>query len=340
MIGYYIHHVGRGHLHRALAVAAAWSDRTDEPMAGLSTLPRPDAWPGPWVNLTPDDVATHPVDVTAGGQLHWAPARDDGLMRRTAALSEWIVRTRPRAVVVDVSVEVTLLTRLHGVPVVGVVLPGERVDAVHLAGFRMAAGLVGAWPPSLDLDVLVPHLPQDVAERVVPVGAISRFAPRSPRARRAGPRRAVVLQGRGGDAVTTLDGPDLERIAPDWRWTVVGGTGSWYDDLSPILLDADVVVTTAGQGSLADVAAHRRPAVVVACRRPHGEQEASVRSLATGTWPVVVADTAEEALAPRMLDRASALSGQDWADWDDGQSAKRMCDEVAAVAGDGRPVRR
>ena len=50
-------------------------------------------------------------------------------------LSAWIARRRgPRVIVVDVSVEVALLARLHGVPVVSVVLPGERDDAAHRLG--------------------------------------------------------------------------------------------------------------------------------------------------------------------------------------------------------------
>ena len=56
-IGYYVHHQGHGHLHRAQAFAAAWRSSGPE-VVGLSTLPRPRAWDGPWVRL-PRDVVTH-----------------------------------------------------------------------------------------------------------------------------------------------------------------------------------------------------------------------------------------------------------------------------------------
>lgn len=37
MIGYYVHHHGSGHLHRARSLAAVLG----RPVTGLSTLPRP-----------------------------------------------------------------------------------------------------------------------------------------------------------------------------------------------------------------------------------------------------------------------------------------------------------
>ena len=115
MIGYYVHHQGSGHLHRALAVARAWVAAGGE-VTGLSSAARPADWPGPWVRLPLEDV-TRPevaVDPTAGGSLHWAPRGDAGLLTRQAAISQWLAAARPRACVVDVSAEVAWLVRLHG----------------------------------------------------------------------------------------------------------------------------------------------------------------------------------------------------------------------------------
>ena len=66
MIGYYIHHQGRGHLNRAMAIAAA----LDQPVTGLSSQPRPAAWVGDWVELARDDESRPPprdVDAPAVG---------------------------------------------------------------------------------------------------------------------------------------------------------------------------------------------------------------------------------------------------------------------------------
>ncbi|MDF2492882.1 MAG: hypothetical protein K0Q58_1460, partial [Microbacterium sp.] len=83
MIGYYVHHHGRGHLHRATAIAAALGI----PVTGLSSLPRPAEWTGDWIELPLDldDRGPDAPDVTAGGRLHWVPLGVDGLRERMAA---------------------------------------------------------------------------------------------------------------------------------------------------------------------------------------------------------------------------------------------------------------
>ena len=142
VIGYYVHHVGPGHLNRARAVAL----RAEGTVTGLSSLPAPADWPGPWVRLARDDERPRGGRPDRGGNLHWVPERDDGLCRRMAALSSWIETARPDVLVSDVSAEVALLARLHGVPVVSVVLPGRRGDRAHRSAYAVSSGLVAAWP--------------------------------------------------------------------------------------------------------------------------------------------------------------------------------------------------
>lgn len=181
-IGYYVHHHGRGHLHRAGAVARALARRHGCTVTGLSSFPRPAEWSGDWaggwLELARDDDPLPPLpadhgDVTAGGRLHWVPRDHAGLLRRTTQLSTWLAEARPAAVVVDVSVEVSLLVRLHGIPVVGVVLPGERTDAPHRLALDTADALVGCWPDEATAAML-PGLPADVRARVHGVGGLSR----------------------------------------------------------------------------------------------------------------------------------------------------------------------
>ena len=138
-IGYYVHHVGSGHVNRARAVAAA----VGADVTGLSSLERPDDWRGDWLVLERDDDAPTPLDVTAGGHLHWVPKHDPGLRNRMARVSRWIAESRPDVLVSDVSVEVTLLARLLGVPVVSFVLPGRRTDPRTCWG---TASRMPSWP--------------------------------------------------------------------------------------------------------------------------------------------------------------------------------------------------
>ena len=71
------------------------------------------------------------------------PYAHDGLRSRMAALSAWIADTRPDAMVVDVSVEVALLARLHGVPVLTMAQPGRRDDRPHTLGYAISEQILG-----------------------------------------------------------------------------------------------------------------------------------------------------------------------------------------------------
>lgn len=320
MIGYYVHHVGRGHLHRAAALAAS----LDVPVTGLSSLPRPDGWAGDWIELDRDD-ATGGADPTANGWLHWVPEGDPGLLSRMADISAWCAKARPALLVSDVSVEVALLARLHGVPVLSVVLPGDRRDRAHQLGFAASHALVSFWPESADGMVL--GLDDDVRRRWHRVGALSRY-PAGPKT--AAGRRVVVLSGSGGDGFDR-DLIDAARAeTPAWDWQVLG-PGSWVDDPFPVLLGADVVVTHAGQNALAEVAASRTPAIVVPGGRPHDEQRTTASVLASGPWPVEVEQAFPTSGWAERLAAVAAQDGSAWQSWCDGRAAGRFAGVVDAV---------
>ncbi|WP_205472487.1 glycosyltransferase [Nocardioides sp. SYSU D00038] len=328
MIGYYVHHHGLGHLHRALQVA----DALGEPVTALSSLPRPADWTGPWIELDRDDEDPTQLRPSAGDRLHWAPLGSHGLRSRMAEIASWIRHLSPRVVVVDVSVEVLLLVRLHGIPVVTVVQPGDRGDPAHLLGYDVADALVGCWPASAR--GLLRGVPGHVLDRVDCVGAMSRAAVSESSAPvAAGPRRATLLSGIGGSA---LDRELLDRMVagtPGWEWTVLDRRlGTWVDDPAPVLAASDVVVTHAGQNALAEVAAARCPAVVVPQERPHGEQRCTAAVLAGGPWPVVVRDSFAGGDWAATLEQAGRLDGRDWASWCDGGAAARFAEVVRATA--------
>jgi predicted glycosyltransferase len=321
VIGWYVHHQGRGHLHRAAAVAAV----LDTPVTGLSSLPDPGAPFAGWVPLADD--AAHPVEeVTAGGALHWAPRGHDGMRERMARLAAWVDEARPDAVVVDVSVEVSVFLRLMGVPVVVTAMPGDRTDAPHTTGYTVAERVLAFWPR----DVLDPPWLTDLGDRVVHVGAVSRFDGRPPAD--AAPGTAVLLAGGGGSAVTAADVDALRAVTPGLSWTVLGGPGEWTADPWPVLSAADVVVTHAGQNALAEVAAARRPAVVVAQDRPFREQHRTTEALHRSGIAVGLPRWPDAAAWPRLLEQARTLGGGGWDRWSPGDAAVRAAAEIRAVA--------
>lgn len=342
MIGYYVHHHGRGHLHRALTVAPL----LPEPVTGLSSLSRPEGWPGEWIELPRDDRSPTgygpDADVTGSGALHWAPLHDGGLRERTHLLSAWIQRARPSALVVDQSVEICVAARLHGVPVVGLTAPGRRDDAAHALGFTLCTALVGAWPEGLT-DQMLPGVPDELRRRFTAVGACSRLQVatsrpgREARAARGEQPHVVVMAGHGGDGFTRelLDGA-VEQT-PQWRWTVLSSRlGAWRDDPTGVLATADVAVIHPGQNSLAEVAALRVPAVVVPQPRPFDEQRTTAAVLRAPRWPAVVLEEVPTHGWAELLHEASELDGSRWAGWCDGDAPHRIAAVLRRVTATGR----
>ena len=329
MIGYYVHHVGSGHLRNATCVAAA----LDDDVTGLSSLPRPAGWPGPWVELERDDSGPPPRNPSAHGRLHWAPLHDPGLAARMARIAEWISAVRPAVLVVDVSVEVTVLARLMGVPVVVRALPGDRSDAAHQLGFSLAEAIIADWP---DMGALARDL-QPWADRTHHVGGITRFAGRTTTAVPKARPRVLVLQGSGGTSVGPAEVAAAAAATPDWEWHRLG-PGAWSEDPWPELCAADVVVTHAGLSALADVAAAGRAAVIIPEDRPHDEQRVTAGALAEAGVVVAAEHWPEDQQWPGLLARALAVGASGWRRWGTDGAAERAARVIEAVVDGSRRI--
>ncbi|MEU3373188.1 glycosyltransferase [Streptomyces sp. NPDC006660] len=328
MIGYYVHHQGRGHLHRARCVVA----HVEQPVTVLSSLPRPSTWRGPWITLPPD-TTDDPVDPTARGRLHWVPLRHPGHRERMGIIAEWIRAENPALFVSDVSVEAATLARLMGVPVVVAAMRGDRRDAAHRLGYDLADALLAPWPA----DLPEPDWPAHWHAKTAHTGSISRYDGR-PRPESDGERsgarpEVVVMLGAGGADVTPARLREAALATPDWSWTVLGAPGTpWVEDPWPLLCRADVVVTHAGQNAIAECAAARVPAVVIPQHRPHAEQHATARALrAAGLATVRDAWPAAEEW-PALLAETVARPGH-WERWSPGDGAARAARLLTDLAG-------
>jgi hypothetical protein len=179
-------------------------------------------------------------------------------------------------VVVDVSVEVALFVRLLGVPVIVMAMPGERTDGPHASVHQIGDHIIAAWPREL----YEPEWLRAYAAKTSYVGGISRFGDREglqPTTNRA--PTVLVLSGTGVDFdQTTVDA--TAASIPEITWKTLGLRGGlrtpdpWPDICA------------------ADVAAARRPAIVLPQPRPFDEQHATAETLrrdrlavATRGWP-------------------------------------------------------
>lgn len=325
MIGYYVHHQGRGHLHRARCIAA----RTGVPVTLLSSLPRPDDWQGPWVSL-PSDLAHDPLDPTAQGRLHWVPLHHPGHRERMGMIADWINQETPALFVSDVSVEAAALARLMGIPVVVMAMRGDRRDAAHRFGYDLADTILAPWP----LAFPEPGWPAHWREKTVHTGSISRYDGRPRPAPDGSVRRneVVVMFGAGGTQLSEARLREAQRATPDWSWTILGGPDSpWLDDPWPVLCRARVVVTHAGQNAVAECAAARVPTVVIPQDRPFGEQHATARALRAAGLATIREEWPSAREWPGLLARAADRPDR-WEEWSHGDGALRAARLLTGVA--------
>lgn len=277
------------------------------------------------VRLPRDDVAEHVSEPTAHGALHWAPHYDSGFGARMQALAQWVADARPELCVVDVSVEVAMFLRLLGIPTVIVALPGDRTDPPHVVVHQMADHILAAWPAGLN----TPHWLKPHEHKTSYVGGVSRFENR-PMPTRSSDRRDLHVLLLGGAA----DGFGAARACvQDVTCTALGGaSGIWTDDPWPYLCDADVVVSHAGQNSVADIAAARRPAVVIPQPRPFDEQHMTASVLSRYGLAVTAPRWPSDDDWPAVLQRALTTDPQRWRQWQVQGAAARAAAAIESTA--------
>lgn len=334
--GYYVHHHGAGHG----ALGAALSTVLGEDLVGLGSGGRPAGWRGRWIDLARDDTPPVGPDPTRGGAWHWVPAGHAGFAERMGTIARWVAAERPAALVADVSCEVTALGALLGVPTAAVVMHGRRDDRPHRTAFDTADALIGPWPAIHVEPWLAPW-----AGKLIALGLTSRFDHRPAPAPTA-ERTVLVLLPAGGHGfdAAAVTAAAWATAGAGWRWTVAGAEAPspaaavdvrWtgrVEDPWPLLASARVVVAACGSGSVADIAAARRPAVLLPQDRPFDEQRAFAARL-DGVAPVVVADRwpAPDAWGP-LLDRVAGLPADRWDALHDRAGARRLADALTRLA--------
>ena len=321
MIGYYVHHQGRGHLHRALAIAAhAGTDdhRSVQPSAPGRVVRRLAAsWPTtPAPSPRREHDGRRPAALRAvrrttgcgadgravGLDRRHPPGRDGGRRVGGGGPAGPAAR-RPGA---------------HPGPA-----RPARDPAAHPGLRRSASRSSAPWPATAGQ--IWQADPTAVAGKVTHLGAISRFPVLAePADADPGQRCWCSTAPAAGRWPRGRTRP--EAATPDWDWAHLGGSGRHLDG-RPVAGAAHgaVVVSHCGQNAVADIAAARRPAILIPQPRPFGEQAAMAAAVAPGRR---ARDRARRLAGsrpqwPALLSRAEALDGAGWSLWNDGGGPAR-----------------
>lgn len=318
-VGFYAHHHGGGHAARVGAIAG----RVDAPVTVLTSSEEP--FPCPTVRLPLDLDGIAAADELPR-ELHYAPLDSPGLSARMAAIAGWIAESRPALVVVDVSVEVTMLVRLCGVPVVGMRQHGNRRDRPHRAGLAWSRHLLAPFPRWFE----EPTVDPEVRERTHYAGAVTRFdGVERPDPPPQGPPRRVLLAA-GGDPDVAAFAEGLAAAAPSCELDVAASGGDPEIGLDR-LADADVVVGACGSNLVAEASFALRPLVTWPRHRPFGEQASRGRLLERNLMAATVDSPPDPGDWPILFRRAQARAGA-LAKLADGGGARRAAAQLGEWA--------
>ncbi|WP_347557921.1 hypothetical protein [Robbsia sp. KACC 23696] len=316
-IAYYAHHHGSGHVRRALEIAR----HLHGPITIFTSAAPPDD------ASSTVDIVHLPIDVDgreheyAVSGLHYAPLAVAGIAQRMAVMADWFRDNWPCLLIVDVSVEVALLARLCAVPTVYIRQNGMRTDLPHMLAYSTASLLLAPFPESF----AQARTNDEWREKTLYSGFISRFDSCA-MTDASVPQTVAVLIGHGGTALTAAHLRAAAEATPDWQWTVLGPVRDvpLYDYpenlrfmgvvASPgdILRQSYVVIGSAGDNVVAEMASLQARFICYADERPFNEQIATSEILERLGLAVYCRAWPEAAAWPALLARAAAFERDAW----------------------------
>lgn len=331
-IAFFVHHQGRGHANRTMAVAAEFA--RDRPVSVLTagphlfdgfsrdieivTLPNMigAAVPTPRLYAEP----TPPV-------MHCVPL---GLAEMRRTMRQILDHLDERAVglfVVDVSAEIAMLARIASVPAVQIRMHGDRNDIAHIGAYEACVGMLApstsGWSRTTTRRIC--GIRPSIAAGSAPASIACRIAPRrGPGSARPAARDRRRGHRRRGSGTPYAPLTVAARAAPDALWLTLGPTHreghetdfanlrelGWVPSVTDYLAAADIVVASAGDNTVHEVARVAGRLIVMPEWRYFGEQtrkaEALVRlgaAVQAPHWPGDFHGWRE------LLDRARSLDG-------------------------------
>lgn len=301
-IAFFVHHQGRGHAHRTMALAAEFA--RDRPVSVLTAGPHlfdgfsrdieivtlPDmigaAVPTPRLYAEP----TPPV-------MHCVPLGLAEMRRTMRIILDHLDAREVGLFVVDVSAEIALLARIASVPAVQIRMHGDRGDSGHIGAYEACVGMLAPFDERLEQDDYPATLRQKTFYSGGLCTSVDRVPERAEARARLGldPEREIVVAVTGGGGSGTPYAPltVAARAAPDALWLTLGPTHreghetdfsnlrelGWVPSVTDYLAAADIVVASAGDNTVHEVARVGGRLIVMPEWRYFGEQTRKAEAL-------------------------------------------------------------
>ena len=302
-IAFFVHHQGRGHANRTMALVEAFS--RERPVSVLT------AGPHLFDGFSRDiELIALPNMIGAGvptkrlyaeptpSTLHCVPL---GLREMRGTMRAIIDHLDERDVglfVVDVSSEIALLARIASVPAVQIRMHGDRSDVGHIGSYEASVGMLAPFDESLEQA----DYPAYLRAKTFYSGGLcttrdevlEREVARAKLGLGMNHEIVVVLTGGGGAGTPYAPLTVGARALPDAEWLVLGPTlkeghetnfanlkeRGWVPNVTDYLAAADIVIASAGDNTITEIARVGRPLVVMPEWRYFGEQARKAEALA------------------------------------------------------------
>jgi hypothetical protein len=309
-LGYFVHHQGRGHAERCIALVSALpSARPIRIFCARSDL---FSKLGPHVTVTqipslfePTGCEVRTMDrFAAPSTLHCAPLGWPGIRKAMGTIAGWFTEADPALMICDVSAEIAQLCRICSVPHVTVVQHGNRGDPGHRAAYDGAVGLLAPFAEEL----AQPEWSDAFRARIFFAGGLGlRDVPMM----REAARRVigiderceliVLMTGEGGRGLSTAPIAVGARSRPDASWVTIGPVEhdwhatepnnvehrGWVNNPGVYIAAADIVIASPGNATCQRTLAIGRPFIAVPEWRYFDEQHRKAEALAAAGLAVV-----------------------------------------------------
>ncbi|RZK77221.1 MAG: hypothetical protein EOO92_13290 [Pedobacter sp.] len=283
-IAFYVHHHGSGHFMRCLSIAKCLVKDRNVILLGSGLKEYAHLIPDEiqFLNLpldTPTITDTHYLEGTATESFHYAPLNVGGILERNMMINSLFQTNYPLLLVVDVSVEITLLARLCGIPTIVMRQHGIRTDLPHRLAYQSATMLIAPFNKTLETSA-----EEWVVEKTFYSGGFSRYEPVS-EMNNIKPTGVGILIGAGG---TSIDHNAIIHIAKqckDLNFHVLGLTQphqlpeipnvTFYGrchDIAQVLTKCTVVIANTGHNTVMELASLKKSLIGIPEERPFEEQ--------------------------------------------------------------------
>ena len=292
--GFFIHHQGRGHARRCEAILEHLDDRpvtiisADRSLFGalddrVTFVELPDCIGDP--SATP---ALH--EQRTPRTMHCVPMGSTQLQTNAGLISRFLTQERPGLFVVDVSSEWAQFARMCSVPAVSMRMHGERHDVGHVGAYEASAAMVAPYDEALEQ----PDYPDWARARTFYSGGLCTTRDDVPtreaaRARLGLPqekRIVLAMSGGGGMGANYASLTMGARALPDALWLTIGDLYTeghetdfanlrchrWVPNPIDYLAAADVVIASAGDNTVHEIARVGRPYLCIPEWRYFAEQ--------------------------------------------------------------------